>query len=160
MSELEDRIREALHDPRRELPTWPDPMPRIRSAARRRRARLALGALLAAALAAAAIVAPVLLLFTAAPMRTAAPCQPGPRQKSIRCRACGPPPPARPGTGCAEQTIRVGELARELSVSKLTIREMSPPGCCQSLFLGTCLSRRDPHACISDHWAALPSAGA
>ena len=62
MSELEDRIREALHDPRRELPTWPDPMPRIRSAARRRRARLALGALLAAALAAAAIVAPVLLL--------------------------------------------------------------------------------------------------
>ena len=62
MSDLEDRIREALHDPRRELPTWPDPMPRIRSAARRRRARLALGALLAAALAAAAVVAPVLLL--------------------------------------------------------------------------------------------------
>jgi hypothetical protein len=62
MSDLEDRIREALHDPRRELPTWPDPMPRIRNAARRRRARLALGALLAAALAAAAIVAPVLLL--------------------------------------------------------------------------------------------------
>lgn len=62
MSDLEDRIREALHDPRRELPTWPDPMPRIRAAARRRRARLALGALLAAALAAAAIVAPVLLL--------------------------------------------------------------------------------------------------
>jgi hypothetical protein len=62
MSDLEDRLREALHDPRRELPAWPDPMPRIRSAARRRRARLAVVALLAAAVAAAAIVAPVLLL--------------------------------------------------------------------------------------------------
>jgi hypothetical protein len=62
MSDLEHRIREALHDPRRELPAWPDPMPRIRKAARRRRARLALGALLAAALVAAAIVAPVLVL--------------------------------------------------------------------------------------------------
>ena len=41
-SELEDRIRRALRDPRRELPAWPDPMRRVRRSARRQRARLAL----------------------------------------------------------------------------------------------------------------------
>lgn len=41
-SDLEDRIRRALHDPRRALPVWPDPMRRIRRAARRQRARFAL----------------------------------------------------------------------------------------------------------------------
>jgi len=38
MIDLEDRIREALKDPRRQLPAWPDPIPRIRRAARRQRA--------------------------------------------------------------------------------------------------------------------------
>jgi DNA-binding beta-propeller fold protein YncE len=41
-SELEDRIRRALRDPRRELPAWPDPMRRVRRSARRQRARRAL----------------------------------------------------------------------------------------------------------------------
>jgi dipeptidyl aminopeptidase/acylaminoacyl peptidase len=53
MTKLEDRIREALTDPRRQLPAWPDPMPRIRSAARRQRA----AALAVAAAVAAAVVA-------------------------------------------------------------------------------------------------------
>jgi hypothetical protein len=90
MSDLEDRIREALHDPRRELPTWPDPMPRIRTAARRRRARLVLGALLAAALAAAAIVAPVLLLrpSTGGGSAIGTATSPPPASSSI-----SPPPP-------------------------------------------------------------------
>lgn len=41
MTDLEDRIRESLRDPRRQLPGWPDPMPRIRRAARRQYAGLA-----------------------------------------------------------------------------------------------------------------------
>jgi TolB protein len=41
MTELEDRIRDALQDPRWALPAWPDPMPRVRRAAARQRARLA-----------------------------------------------------------------------------------------------------------------------
>jgi TolB protein len=41
MTELEDRIRAALQDPRWELPVWPDPMSRVRRAAARQRTRLA-----------------------------------------------------------------------------------------------------------------------
>ena len=41
MTDLEDKIREALQDPRWQLPGWPDPMPRIRRAARRQRRGLA-----------------------------------------------------------------------------------------------------------------------
>ena len=41
-SELEDRIRRALRDPRHELPAWPDPMRRVRQSARHQRARLVL----------------------------------------------------------------------------------------------------------------------
>ncbi len=41
MTDLEDRIRDSLRDPRRQLPDWPDPMPRIRRAARRQYAALA-----------------------------------------------------------------------------------------------------------------------
>jgi Tol biopolymer transport system component len=55
MTDLEDRIREALKDPRRQLPTWPDPMPRIRRAARRQAA----AALAVAAAVVAAIVIPL-----------------------------------------------------------------------------------------------------
>jgi Tol biopolymer transport system component len=44
MTDLEDRIREALRDPRRQLPSWPDPMPRVRRAARRQNTVLAAGA--------------------------------------------------------------------------------------------------------------------
>ncbi len=40
MDDLEGRIRDALRDPRRELAAWPDPMWRIRRAARRQRAQL------------------------------------------------------------------------------------------------------------------------
>jgi len=41
MTDLEERVRQALHDPRRELPGWPDPMSRVRRAARRQTGRLA-----------------------------------------------------------------------------------------------------------------------
>jgi Tol biopolymer transport system component len=41
MTDLENLIRESLRDPRRQLPGWPDPMPRIRRAARRQYAGLA-----------------------------------------------------------------------------------------------------------------------
>jgi dipeptidyl aminopeptidase/acylaminoacyl peptidase len=52
MTDLEDRIREALKDPRRDLPAWPDPVPRIRHAARRQQAAvLAAGVAIALAFA-------------------------------------------------------------------------------------------------------------
>jgi hypothetical protein len=60
MTDLEDRIRESLHDPRRQLPVWPDLMPRIRRAARRQRARLAVAIGMLAAVTGLAIVAPLL----------------------------------------------------------------------------------------------------
>ncbi len=58
MTDLEDRIRAALQDPRRQLPAWPDPMPRVRRAARRQRAGLAIGT----AVLLAAVVTPLALL--------------------------------------------------------------------------------------------------
>jgi Tol biopolymer transport system component len=52
MTDLEDQIRETLKDPRRQLPAWPDPMLRIRRAARRQRATaLAVAAAVVAAIA-------------------------------------------------------------------------------------------------------------
>jgi Tol biopolymer transport system component len=58
MTDLEERVRQALRDPRRELPNWPDPMRRVRRAARRQTAALA-GA---TAIVLAAIVVPFTLL--------------------------------------------------------------------------------------------------
>jgi Tol biopolymer transport system component len=58
MTELEDRIRQALQDPLWELPVWPDPMRRVRGAAARQRARLAAATVILAA----AIVTPLSLL--------------------------------------------------------------------------------------------------
>ena len=57
ISDLEGRIRQTLRDPRRELPAWPDPMRRVRRAARRQRTRLALVTTGLAGGAAAVIVA-------------------------------------------------------------------------------------------------------
>jgi len=58
MTDLEDRIREALKDPRRQLPAWPDPMPRIRRAVRRQRAT----AIAVSAAVLAGIVTPIVLI--------------------------------------------------------------------------------------------------
>ncbi len=68
MSDLEDRIRESLRDPRRGLPAWPDPMPRIRRAARRQRIRLAAGAGGVTAGAAVSAVVGILLASAAGPV--------------------------------------------------------------------------------------------
>jgi Tol biopolymer transport system component len=40
VTDLEDRIRRTLQDPRWQLPVWPEPLPRIRRAARRQRAAI------------------------------------------------------------------------------------------------------------------------
>src|SRR5258708_3967156 len=45
MNDLENRIREGLRDPQWALPAWPDPMPRLRRAARARLVRQTLVAL-------------------------------------------------------------------------------------------------------------------
>lgn len=58
MTDLEERIRQALHDPRHELPGWPDPMARVRRAARRQTAALAA----VIALLIAGVVVPLALL--------------------------------------------------------------------------------------------------
>ena len=65
MSDIEQRIRDALRDPRRELNSWPDPMPRIRRAARRQHARLLKGG--AAVTAAASVTAVGVLIGLTAP---------------------------------------------------------------------------------------------
>jgi Tol biopolymer transport system component len=58
MTELEDRIRDTLQDPRWALPAWPDPMPRVRRAAAWQRARLAAATLVLMA----AVATPLALL--------------------------------------------------------------------------------------------------
>ncbi len=62
MTDLEDRIRDSLHDPRRQMPAWPDPVRRIRRAARRQRARQAAGIGAVIAVIAAAGIVPALAL--------------------------------------------------------------------------------------------------
>jgi sugar lactone lactonase YvrE len=76
---LENRIRQALTDPCRELPAWPDPMRRVRRSARRQRARLAGGsAVLAGVVAVVVAVAAVSLPRSARPRPgSAAPGCPG-----------------------------------------------------------------------------------
>lgn len=58
MTDLEDKIRDALQDSRWELPAWPDPMSRVHRAAARQRARLAATTLVLLA----AVVTPLALL--------------------------------------------------------------------------------------------------
>src|SRR5262245_59644042 len=58
MTDLEDRIRGALHDPRWALPAWPDAMPRVRRASARQSARIAVAALVLVT----AVVTPLALL--------------------------------------------------------------------------------------------------
>jgi hypothetical protein len=77
MSDIEQRVRDALRDPRRALLPWPDPMPRIRRAARRQHARLLAGGTAAAAAAAVAAVGILIGLTAPAPPRAAYPA-PGP----------------------------------------------------------------------------------
>jgi sugar lactone lactonase YvrE len=107
-SELEDRIRRALRDPRHELPAWPDPMRRVRRSARRQRARLALvTAAFAGATALIVLLAAGLLQATA---RRPEQVSPG--------RACPPAaagtPRSAPGNGSAAtgtHLARPGALA-------------------------------------------------
>jgi sugar lactone lactonase YvrE len=107
-SELEDRIRRALRDPRRELPTWPDPMRRVRRSARRQRARLAL--VTAALTGATALIVLLAAGWLQATARMPHQVSAGPTCSSAAAR---PPPPA-PGSGAAAagtRLVRPGALA-------------------------------------------------
>jgi hypothetical protein len=105
MSDLDDRIRETLNDPRRQLPAWPDPMPRIRRAAHRQRARLAAGAGAAAAVLAIGIVVPVVALSPAAGT------QPG----------AGSSPAASPGSRSAAPPVARGWIQHAESAAGVSI---------------------------------------
>jgi hypothetical protein len=95
MTDLEDRIRESLHDPRRQLPAWQDPMRRIRRAARWQRAGQAAGIGALVAVIAAAGIVPALALRPGTHTRPA----PGGRTPSpglsisMTSGAGGPSPP-------------------------------------------------------------------
>jgi hypothetical protein len=98
MNDLEDRIREALHNPPWQVPTWPDPMPRVRRAARRQRARLAIGAGALAALVAAAVVTSIL----------AVPSSTGARPAVGTVTSPSPPPPSPPPPGWVRHSAGQG----------------------------------------------------
>jgi hypothetical protein len=107
MSDIEQRIRDALRDPRRELASWPDPMPRIRRAARRQHARLLTGG--TAVTAAAAVTAVGILVG----MRGPAPSQP------VRH-------PANPAVSCAAPVVARGAgLGTVVEVSGQSLTEVS-----------------------------------
>jgi len=98
MTDLEDRIREALQDPRWQLPVWQDPMPRIRRAARGQRAVLA-GA--AAILLAVAAVLPLALMSRL-----------GTRPPGTQASAAPTLPPREAGSSIPSWTKRLhGEVA-------------------------------------------------
>ena len=107
-SELEDRIRRALQDPRRGLPAWPDPMRRVRRSARHQRARLAL---VTAALAGATAL---IVLFTAGWLQATS-RRPHQVSTGPACSSAGPRPPRlAPGSSSAAvgtRLIRPGALA-------------------------------------------------
>lgn len=101
MTDLEDRIRAALADPRWELPGWPDPMRRIRRAAARQRAKLAA----ATCVVLAAVVVPLALL-------------PGLITHSSRVkpseRVSATPVPCRPGWSVASGAVPAGDHQDQL----------------------------------------------
>lgn len=100
-SELEDRIRRALRDPRRDLPAWPDPMRRVRRSARHQRARLAL---VTAALAGAT----ALIVLVAAGWLHATVRRPQHVTAGLMC-----PPAAAPGPAPGQRSAATGtRLAR------------------------------------------------
>ncbi|HEY5360695.1 MAG TPA: hypothetical protein VIJ82_23945 [Streptosporangiaceae bacterium] len=66
MTDLEERIRRALHDPGRDLTPWPDPMRHVRREARRQRAAHTAGIGALIAVVAAAIIVPAAVLRPAA----------------------------------------------------------------------------------------------
>lgn len=117
MSDLEQRLRDTLRDPRRELPAWPDPMPRIHRAARRQRARVVAGMSAGAAAAAAAAVAIVISLPALAPPAA-------PRHGPPPGTACAPP--SRPGLGSL--VYLSGRSLREVDLGTRTSRVLVRDG--------------------------------
>jgi YVTN family beta-propeller protein len=107
MTDLENRIREALMDSRRQLPTWPDPMHRIRRSVRRQRVRLAVATTLpAVAVMAAAIPAVNWTLGQASGARPAAPTVYAAYDRG-NC-SCGEVIPVNTATNKAGKPIRTG----------------------------------------------------
>jgi len=137
MSHLEQRLRDALRDPRRELPAWPDPMPRIRRAARRQQARLAAGGTAGAAIAAAAIV-----------IGMAAPAPPAPSRH-------GPPPgtacEAPPRAGLGSVVYVSGRSLREVDLGTRTSRVLVRDG-------GSAIASQPPAYSHDGRWVAFGNA--
>lgn len=88
MTDLERMIRDALRDPRRDLPAWPDPMPRIQRAVRRQRARLLAGGSAVGAVAAVAALGIAFGVTAPAPRRPA-------HHRHIRAAPCAAPAQTR-----------------------------------------------------------------
>jgi sugar lactone lactonase YvrE len=107
-SELEDRIRRALHDPRRELPAWPDPMRRVRRSARHQRARFALVAMVCAG-------ATALIVFLVAAWLPTGSRRPQNVSAGPKCPAAAAvytgSAPGRDSSGIVTRLVRPGALA-------------------------------------------------
>jgi len=140
MSHLEQRLRDALRDPRRELPAWPDPMPRIRRAARRQQARLAAGGTAGAA--AAAIAAAAIVIGMAAPAPPA-PSRHGPPPGT----ACEAPPRA----GLGSVVYVSGRSLREVDLGTRTSRVLVRDG-------GSAIASQPPAYSHDGRWVAFGNA--
>ena len=140
MSDVEQRLRDTLRDPRRELPPWPDPMPKIRRAAQRQQARLAAGGTAGAAAAAVAAIAIVSNLAAPTPPATS---------------RHGPPP----GTACvASASASLGTVAyvsgrslREVDLGTRTSRVLVRDG-------GSAIASQAPAYSYDGRWVAFGNA--
>jgi hypothetical protein len=124
-STAENRLREALRDPRWALPTWPDPQDRVRRLARRQRIIAASLGAGATAVVAAAIVVPLAVLGggqgTSVPtmksvptIRPAAPAAPAARHNS-------PAVVVMPSTVGMSANTALAVLHSALTVARITI---------------------------------------
>jgi hypothetical protein len=121
-STAENRLREALRDPRWALPTWPDPQDRVRRLARRQRIIAASARAGASAVVAAAIVVPLAVLGggqgTSVPTMRSVPTI---RPAAPAARHNSPAVVVMPSTVGMSANAAVAVLHSALTIARITI---------------------------------------
>jgi hypothetical protein len=152
MSDLEDRIRAALHDPPRQIPAWPDPMPRIRRAARRQRLKL----VFTSAIVAVAVVTAVVAIVQNLPVAGSSPSGPGGTISPKVTRSASPKPGRSTASG-VKRLPQVGAPGFPAAIYPAAVRPRHRRGALAACPAPVALvkppsSARATAIAIIDHW--------